>query len=120
MDETEIEGEWSMVSARFDGKPLLPEMIPRCKRITRGNVTQVFAEQRMMLDATFTLDPDRGQIDYVIRSGEHEGKAQAGIYDLRDGRLRICTASPGSKRPGDFASTRGDGRSFTVWRFLNP
>jgi uncharacterized protein (TIGR03067 family) len=117
---TEIEGEWLMESAVFNGKPLAPEMRKWCKRVTLGNITKVFAGPNTMLDATFELDPERGQIDYVNRSGENKGKAQTGIYDLRDNRLRICMAAPGKKRPGDFSSTRGDGRSYTVWRRRKP
>jgi uncharacterized protein (TIGR03067 family) len=113
---TEIEGEWLMESAVFNGKPLTPEMMKWCKRVSLGNITKVFAGPNTMLDAIFELDPDRGQIDYVNRSGENKGKAQTGIYDLRDDRLRICMAAPGKKRPGDFSSSRGDGRSYTVWR----
>src|SRR5215510_14329130 len=113
---TQIEGEWLMESAVFNGKPLAPEMQKWCKRVTLGNITKVFAGPNTMLDAMFELDPERGQIDYVNRSGENKGKAQTGIYDLRDDRLRICMAAPGKKRPGDFSSTRGDGRSYTVWR----
>ena len=113
---TDIEGEWLMESAVFSGKPLPPEMLRWCKRVALGNITKVFAGPRTMLDAMFELDPERGQIEYVNRSGENKGKAQTGIYDLRDDRLRICMAAPGKKRPGDFSSARGDGRSYTVWR----
>ena len=113
---TEIEGEWLMESAVFNGKPLAPEIRKWCKRVTLGTVTKVFAGPNTMLDAAFDLDTSRGHIDYVNRSGENKGKAQTGIYHLRDDRLRICMAAPGKKRPGDFSSTRGDGRSYTVWR----
>ena len=113
---TEIEGEWLMESAVFNGKPLQPEMRKWCKRVTLGNITKVFAGPNTMLDAVFDLDASRGHIEYVNRFGENKGKAQTGIYDLQGDRLRICMAAPGKKRPGDFSSTRGDGRSYTVWR----
>jgi len=113
---TEIEGEWQMESGVFNGKPLSPEMFRWCKRATLGNITKVFAGPNTMLDAVFDLDASRGHIEYVNRSGENKGKAQTGIYDLQGDRLRICMAAPGKKRPGDFSSTRGDGRSYTVWR----
>lgn len=40
---------------------------------------------------------------------------QPGIYELNGKTLRLCFAAPGRERPGDFASTPGDGRTFTVW-----
>ena len=115
---TEIEGEWPMVSAVFDGKPLAPDMVKWCKRITRGNVTQVLAGAQSMLDAEFTLDSTKtpGHIDYVNRSGKLKGKKQAGIYEISDRLLKICVAPPGQARPNDFSSNKGDGRSYTVWR----
>jgi len=115
-EHTEIEGDWQMVSAVLNGKPLADDMVRWCKRLTHGDVTQIVAGPQTMLDARFTLDPARGEIDYVNRSGVNKGKGQAGIYDLVDGVLRICTAAPGDDRPEEFESLKGDGRSFTVWR----
>jgi uncharacterized protein (TIGR03067 family) len=115
---TEIEGEWPMVSAVIDGKPLAADMVKWCTRITRGNVTQILAGPQSMLDAEFTLDATRTphHIDYVNRSGKNKGKTQAGIYELAGDTLRICTGPPGGPRPREFRSEKGDGRSYTVWR----
>ena len=73
-----------MVSAVIDGRPLAPDMVKWCKRVTHGNVTMVLAGPQSMLDATFTLDPSHSprHIDYVNRSGKNKGKAQAGIYEI--------------------------------------
>jgi uncharacterized protein (TIGR03067 family) len=107
-----------MVSAVLDGKPLAPDMVKWCKRVTRGNVTQILAGPQSMLDAEFMLDASHApaHIDYVNRSGKNKGKAQAGIYELSGDALRICVAAPGRTRPGEFSSAKGDGRSYTVWR----
>jgi uncharacterized protein (TIGR03067 family) len=115
---TEIEGEFPMVSAVIDGKPLASDMVKWCKRVTHGNITQVLAGPQSMLDAEFTLDPTKTphHIDYVNRSGKQKGKSQAGIYEITDGLLKICVAPPGNARPTDFSSKKGDGRSYTVWR----
>jgi uncharacterized protein (TIGR03067 family) len=115
---TAIEGEFPMVAAVIDGKPLAPDMVKWCKRVTHGNVTMVLAGPQSMLDATFTLDPSHSppHIDYVNRSGKNKGKAQAGIYEIEGNTLRICVAPPGGARPKDFTSKKGDGRSYTEWR----
>ena len=117
---SEIDGEWAMVSAVLNGAPLAPDMVKYCTRITRGGVTQIVAGGSTMLDANFTLDVERGHIDYVNRSGKHRGKSQAGIYALTGETLRICTAAPGKPRPTDFTSAKGDGRSFTEWTRAKP
>ena len=117
-EPTEIEGEWSMVSAVFGGKPLADDMVKWCKRVTRGEITQIFAGPQVMLDASFTLDASHTprRIDYQNRSGAKKGQSQVGIYELSGDGLRICVAAPGDSRPGEFVSAKGDGRSLTIWK----
>ena len=115
---TPLEGEWTMVSAVFNGKALGSDMVKWCRRITRGDVTTVVAGPRTMLKARFDLDlsVQPGVIDYTNLEGEHAGKAQAGIFDLDGDVLQICMAPPGERRPAAFSSTAGDRRSYTTWR----
>jgi len=115
---TGLEGEWRMVSANFDGKPLAADMVKWCTRTTRGDNTVVMAGPQTMLKARFALDPSKkpGAIDYVNLHGGDKGKTQLGIYELIDDRLTICMSPPSKPRPEAFESSRGDGRSLTVWR----
>ncbi len=115
---TEIDGEWDMTEAVLNGKPLAPDMVKWCRRITRGDLTTVLAGPQTMLKARFQLDPSARPraIDYVVLEGADKGKAQAGIYELDGKTLRICMAAPGKSRPIDFSWATGDGRSFTAWR----
>ena len=98
-EPTEIEGEWTMVSAVFGGKPLAAESIAWCKRVTRGSVTKIFAGASVMLDASFTLDPSHtpARIDYINRSGAKKGRPQSGIYEL--GRRFASNQRRRSRRP---------------------
>ena len=115
---TEIEGEWAMTSAVFNGQPLDPMMVKFCKRVTRGNVTTVLAGPQIMLKAQFTLDPSKNPnaIDYKNLHGGNKGKSQLGIFEHRGKELKICVSAPGNPRPTDFSSKPGDGRNYTVWR----
>ena len=115
---TEIDGEWQMISGVLNGKPLDQSMVTWCKRVTRGDVTAVIAGPQTMLKARFTLDASRrpAAIDYINLEGANRGKAQAGIYELENGILKVCMAAPGGPRPTAFESVKGDGRSFTTWR----
>ncbi len=117
---TELEGEWQMLSAVFNGIPMDPNLVKWCKRITRGNVTKVIAGPQVFLNATFTLDHSKqpGLIDYVNLEGASKGKTQAGIFTLSGGELKTCMAAPGEKRPNDFSSQPGDNRTYTVWRLV--
>jgi uncharacterized protein (TIGR03067 family) len=115
---TDLEGEWAMTSAVFNGVAMDQSMVKWCKRITRGNVTRVVAGPQVFLNASFTLDSSISPhaIDYVNLEGPSKGKSQAGIFELNDHALKICMSAPGQPRPADFASKPGDERSFTTWR----
>ena len=114
---TEIEGEWQMVSAVFDGKPLADDMVKWCTRTTRGDHTVVMAGPQTMVNARFTLDRSNNPraIDYVNLHGSAKGKTQLGIYQLDGDRLAVCMSPPGKPRPASFDSSPRDGRSLTVW-----
>ena len=115
---TELEGEWVMVSAVFNGVAMDQSMVKWCKRITRGNVTRVVAGPQVFLNASFTLDGSirPHAIDYVNLEGASKGKSQSGIFELNDHALKICMSGPGQPRPADFSSKPGDDRSYTTWR----
>jgi uncharacterized protein (TIGR03067 family) len=118
---TELEGEWMMVAAVFDGAPMDDAMVRWCKRTTRGNLTTVMAGPQTMLKATFRIDSSARPctIEYQNFAGAAAGKPQLGIFELTGKMLKICMAPPGRPRPGDFGSRPGDGRSFTTWRFAS-
>ena len=115
---TQLEGEWTMASGVFSGKPLEETMVKFCKRVTRGNVTAVYAGPQVFLKAKFTLDDskDPHNLDYVNLQGASAGKSQAGIYELSGATLKICMSAPGGPRPRDFSSKPGDDRTYTTWR----
>ena len=116
---TELEGEWQMTAGVFNGAPLEATMVAYCKRITRGNITTVFAGPNVMMQARFTLDAEATprHIDYVHLAGATKGKSQQGIYELAAGILMISMAAPGKPRPADFTVKTGDGRTYTAFSF---
>lgn len=115
---TEIEGEWAMVSGVMDGVAMDKSMVQWVKRSTYGNESHVTAGPQTMLKVEFTHDPAKSPktIDYMNLFGANKGKGQQGIYEFDGDTLKFCVAPPGKPRPAEFASTRGDGRSFTTWK----
>lgn len=115
---TPWEGEWAMVSGVFGGAAMGPDLVQWTRRITHGDVTAVVAGPRVMVKARFTLahacTPAR--VDYTLLEGPNARKTQAGIFELAGDELRVCMGAPGKPRPSEFASKKGDGRSFTTWR----
>jgi uncharacterized protein (TIGR03067 family) len=115
---TPLEGEWAMVEGVFNGAAMDKSAVVWARRLTHGDVTKVVAGTHTMLEARFTIDEKASprSIDYDNLSGSNKGKKQAGIWEIAGDTLRVCMSAPGKPRPKDFASTKGDGRSFTTWR----
>jgi uncharacterized protein (TIGR03067 family) len=115
---TEFEGEWSLVSAVMDGKPMDQSMVKWVKRISQGNQTTVLAGPQTMLKVEFTHDPSQSPktIEYLNLAGANKGKTQSGIYEFDGGLLKFCLGAPGAPRPARFQSDPGDGRTLTIWK----
>ena len=114
---TEIDGEWSMVSAVMNGVPMDPSMVSWVRRSTHGNRTKVTAGPQTMMEATFTLHSSTSPkgIDYVNTAGSNKGKSQLGIYEFTGGILSIFIAPPGKLRPQNIPAKPADG-TLTVWK----
>lgn len=115
---TEIEGDWAMVSMVQDGKPLDASMVKWVSRTMHGSRTTVTAGPNTMLNAEFICDPaqDPNTIDYTLLEGANKGQKQLGIYKVEGDVLSICMAAPGKPRASEYASSRGDGATYSVWR----
>jgi uncharacterized protein (TIGR03067 family) len=110
----ELGGEWSMVSMVRDGVPLESSMVKFCRRIATASQITVKAGPQTIIKATYTVDrsPTPMTMDYVYA----DGKRQHGLWALEGDLLTTCFGAPGQPRPTEFASIKGDGRTFTVWR----
>uniref|UniRef100_Q01WD1 Lipocalin-like domain-containing protein n=1 Tax=Solibacter usitatus (strain Ellin6076) TaxID=234267 RepID=Q01WD1_SOLUE len=109
----ELAGEWSMVSAIMSGKPLEPQYVRMGKRIATASELQVKIGPQAVLKAAYAVE--RTSAPKAMNYRLADGRVQAGIWELDGRQLRTCFASPGQPRPTEFASARGDGRTFTVW-----
>ena len=47
--------------------------------------------------------------DVTSLDGPFKGKTEAGIYELEEGRLRVCLRAMEKGRPTEFATTAGSG-----------
>ena len=118
--DPEIEGEWQMVSCVRDGDELDKSMVKSGRRVVNQNETTVSFGGQLFLKAFYSVDQSLKPktIDYIITEGVGKGQRQLGIYRLEAGLLKLCFASPGEKRPGEFSSVTGDGRTYAVWKQL--
>jgi uncharacterized protein (TIGR03067 family) len=115
---TELEGEWSMVSAVMDGHPMEDSAVVWVRRVTQGRRTTVYAGPQVMLKVDFSHNPRQSPktLDYLNIAGPQKGKTQLGIYELEGARLTVCVGAPGEPRPERFHSAPGDGATLTVWQ----
>lgn len=120
LPKTQLEGEWQMISAVFNGEALDEAMTKWCKRVTRGNTTRVVAGPQVFLNVKFELESGKNKnyIRYSNLTGEQKGKDQLGIFELQRDLLKVCMSPPGKPRPKEFSSRPGDHRSFTIWRLV--
>jgi uncharacterized protein (TIGR03067 family) len=109
----ELAGEWSMVSSIMSGKPLETEWVKMGKRIATASGMQVKIGPQTVLQTDYAVDRSKSPMQMNYRL--HNGRMQAGIWELDGAQLKTCFASPGQPRPAEFASVTGDGRTFTVW-----
>lgn len=115
---TELEGEWRMISGTMDGLPMDDSAVKWVKRVTKGNVTTVYAGPQVVMSFEFSFDPAKSPktLDYLNTAGSNAGETQCGIYELTGDLLTVCVAAPGAARPARFESLPGGGGMLTVWK----
>ena len=73
-------------------------------------------------DATFTLKTDTKpkQIDIRPRMGPQQEKTLYGIYELKDGQLKICWSEAKDQRPKSFPTAAKPGTTLLVLKSSVP
>ncbi len=109
----ELAGEWVPLSLVRDGQALDKGMLKYGRRTATANEVAVKFGPQVVLKAKYAVDRSRTPMtmDYVLA----DGRTQHGIWVLDGKHLKTCFGAPGQPRPGEFASTAGDGRTLTVW-----
>ena len=113
-----FEGEWKLVSAVMDGKPMEESMVQWVKRVSIGDETTVYAGPQVMLKVKFTIDPSQSPkaVDYLGLAGNVKGKTQLGIYEFEGDMLKFNVAAPGDPRPNKFDLPKGAKGTLTIWK----
>ncbi len=105
-DKIAIQGTWELTAR---GKPAIPDIV--CERIVFKGDKLTFHYKldgkRFTTECTFKLDPTAKpkRIDFTFSptdGDDDKGKPYLGIYELKDGKLRLNYRGPTSTRPKDF------------------
>jgi uncharacterized protein (TIGR03067 family) len=109
-DAQQLQGTWSGTLIRVGGQePTEEEKSFKVKLVITGERYQALAEEQVLMEGTFRLDPTQQPraIDAVFATGELKGTVQKGIYELRGDDLVVTFAKPGEERPRDFQTRPG-------------
>jgi uncharacterized protein (TIGR03067 family) len=78
-------------------------------------------DQKAEVECEFKLDPlaSPKQIDFTPIAEANKGKSYRGLYEFKDGQLKICYRGRGASRPKDF-NDKIDGTIGTTVLVLKP
>jgi uncharacterized protein (TIGR03067 family) len=119
-DAKAIQGDWAWDPAekQSDARPvvLLDRIAIKGDKLT---FHYRLGDQVSKSETKFKLDPKATpkRIDFTPTEGGNKGKTYLGLYELKDGQLKICYRGPGSSRPKSFKD-KADGTDGTVFIFL--
>ncbi|HEV3444285.1 MAG TPA: TIGR03067 domain-containing protein [Gemmataceae bacterium] len=110
-DTEQMQSTWKAVSGEQDGKEF-PE-----DGLKQGNMKMTFKGERYTFEMTgnqeegkvkLHADKKPKAIDFMIESGDDKGKTQLGIYEIEDGKFKLCVAKAGeTERPTEFKTKEG-------------
>jgi uncharacterized protein (TIGR03067 family) len=117
-DAGELQGAWQVVGLEANGEKKAAEEFREWKVVFKNDEIWVAKPEGTDPKLKFKLDPTKSPktIDLIVQEGKNKGKVAPGIYDLGNGRLRLCLNVFGnpSYRPGEFKTKEGDGVGFAT------
>lgn len=113
-----MQGEWGCTLNIRNGQKVPDDVAETLFRDVKDNLMTVSLFDKPLQKARFTLNPNvtPRQIDVIALEGPAKDKVTPGIYELKDGVLRICSAPPGAARPTTFESNEGSNITLTEWK----
>ncbi len=120
-DKDKLQGNWKVVSAIDNGKPVPEGDTKNLKLVIEGDRWTWFGPgQRDTLTGTQKLDPAKmpRTIDIEVTEGAGKGLRLLGIYELDGDNYKVCFSLPKTdpQRPKDFSAKAGTDRLLFVFR----
>lgn len=106
-------GNWEVDGLTYDGK----QHNLKFKMVFKGNDGVVEGNDKVTNEYAkikFKIDPEAKPkaIDITIAAGSQTDAKMEGIYEFKDGELRICVKVFGNQRPSEFAAPEGSSSVF--------
>jgi uncharacterized protein (TIGR03067 family) len=117
-----LQGTWMLIGHVENGQTTTEEQNKKAKvkLVVKGDKYTISFGDTVAGKGTIQLDPKKKpkEIDNTLGDGPFKGKAMLGIYELKDGVLRICNAVPGKPRPKEFSAKKGSGRYLITYKWV--
>jgi uncharacterized protein (TIGR03067 family) len=91
-----LQGDWVVVGMQDRGNKAEPEDLQGMRWIIKGDIITATNPDGSTGKMRYTIDPNASSrhFDITPLEGELKGKTDPGIYELREGQLRICYRQP--------------------------
>ncbi len=117
------EGAWTPTSMEYEGKEMADaEAKQKMTLVVKDGEYRMYWAKDVAKDeyirlftADATFDPAKGTFEISIKDGQKKGEKVHGIYELKDGVLRLCYGPSDKARPAAFASPAGSGYFCETW-----
>jgi uncharacterized protein (TIGR03067 family) len=117
------EGLWRPTSMVYEGKEMADaEAKEKMTLVLKDGEYRMFwttdaakDEGVRLFTGDVSFDPAKGTFEVAIKDGQKKGEKVHGIYQLKDGVLRLCYGPAEKARPAAFASQEGSGYFCESW-----
>ena len=113
-----LQGSWAVVSVTASGRPQTVD--EKSNNLTIQIKLKVLSFKykgaKKSLDMKLKIDPTTKPKSIDLRSTTPNGKTALGIFEVADGKLKLCWAPFGKSRPKSFATKANDGHMSFVLR----
>src|SRR5262245_24233077 len=105
-----IQGTWRYVSAMMEGKPATPEQLAKMTITFTGDKWAVKEDGKLIQGGTHKIDASKkpAHVDAVVTEGQGKGDTMMGIYERKDGTIKVCFDPVGKARPTSFTPKAGE------------
>jgi uncharacterized protein (TIGR03067 family) len=105
-----MQGTWKVVVHEAEGKRTTDKENQKAdvKLIVKGNKYTLYFAKKKGGEGTIKLDPTQKPRAIDATTGEGgKGPVMRGIYEFKDGDMKVCFGPRGGKRPTEFAAKKG-------------
>ena len=114
----QLEGTWSIVALEVGGKAMDPLDLTDSRLVFEGNRCDLVSGKRR-IGCTFTVDPGKTP-KWIDVTRTTDKVSWPGIYELKDGNLKVFLDTTGGKRPTEFKTKDGTKQVIRTYMRIKP